>query len=1172
VIWREAVFTTVGVWVMSHAELHPTPETLAAFLAGRLTPAELDALEPHIAACPTCCATLRQLPTDPLEAKLRSGPAADPDPVAALAEHPRYRLLEPLGSGGMGTVYKARHRLMDRVVALKVIHRRLLRHTHAAERFRREAKAAARLDHPNIVTAHDADEAGGCHFLVMEFIEGRSLAAVVAEGGPLGVAQACGYARQAALGLQHAFEHGMVHRDVKPHNLMLTPAGRVKILDFGLAHITGDPDPPAAGDTIESAPAAGLTRASTVLGTPDYIAPEQAAGSRAVDVRTDIYALGCTLYFLLTGRPPFPEGTADAKLAAHRERTPPPLTDLRADLPPGLTAVVERMLAKVPDDRHQTPAAVAEALRPFAEPEPPHPRPRWPRLLLTGLAAIVLLLTGVVVYMNTDEGTLVLEVNEPDVKVTIDGREVRINSPRDEIAVRVGRHNLRVEKDGFVAYADEFEVRRGGRVARTARLTRLDTPPPPLADLDEVERRIAAGLPADPEDRTVAGLRRDLIAFRERQVGTPESIRAAQLMSRLAWPVDRLTADRVPVELRTLAGEGNPADAPAALVAVFGEGRMNHWSHVSCVAFNRDGRTLASGGKDNCVRVWDAVTGRPLHVLRGHTDEVLRVAFAPGGAVLASGSADWTVRLWDLATGRARHVFTGYKNWVDWVAFSSDSRVLYTGARDGRVRLWDVADGTERPGVRLSNEDNEIFCAALSPDEAVLAWGGRDGKVWLRGTAEGQAPVMLGEHGGMVWDVAFSPDGAALASAGLEGKVKLWDTAARGGRPLHTFDAVKGGAWCVAFGRTGKTLAMGDHYGYVTFLDPATGAWLGRVRGQFWTIRGLAYGPGDLLAAASWDYNVKLFDAATRADRTPGRGPGGYLFGAAVSADGRTVATACADGAVHLWDTVSGEGATILRCGVGAFAVAISPDGRLVAAVAGEGTVRVWDAVARQEVQRLQTSPSPMGVAFSPDGKSLVSCGTDGVVWMWDTTTWKVLPPPERYAFPLWSVTFSPDGKMLAAGAGQGAVVFWDVVTRQLRAGWGRLGEAIPRDVAFSPDGRTLASAGHGPVTGGDDPLTPEIALWDAATGKRRVTVGPMKHDGSAMGVAFSPDGRLLASVGCDGFVRLWDPEIGHERARISLGPPRRDIRRVAFTPDGRHVVTANGNGTAYVLRLPRLE
>ena len=251
-----------------------------------------------------------------------------------LAEHSRYQVLEMLGAGGMGAVYKAEHRLMKRLVALKVINPSLVDRPELVERFRREVQAAARLAHPNIATAHDAEHAGALHFLVMEFIAGRDLARVVEEEGPLSIARACDYTRQAALGLQHAHERGMVHRDIKPHNLMLTTDGQVKILDFGLAHFASE----NAADA--------LTAVGSVMGTPDYIAPEQARDAHQADIRADIYSLGCSLYFLLTGQPPFPGGTFMSKLSGHLERTPQSVAKLRKDVPADLLGVLNRMMCK----------------------------------------------------------------------------------------------------------------------------------------------------------------------------------------------------------------------------------------------------------------------------------------------------------------------------------------------------------------------------------------------------------------------------------------------------------------------------------------------------------------------------------------------------------------------------------------------------------------------------------------------------------------------------------------------------------------------------------------------------------------------------------------------------------------------------------------------------------
>jgi tRNA A-37 threonylcarbamoyl transferase component Bud32 len=412
---------------MNGQRVHPSPEELSAFGLGQLDDEASAAIESHLAGCADCSGSLESVGEDAFVAKLRtavqsetavdpaghetatlppSGPSGAVAPASGpppkLACHPRYRVLEVLGAGGMGTVYKARHELMERDVALKVIRHDLTRDAAAVERFRREVKAAARLAHPNIVTAYDAEHAGGLHFLVMEFVEGTSLDRLVAEEGPLPVARACDYARQAALGLQHAHEKGMVHRDVKPHNLMRTPRGTIKILDFGLARFAQESALAEAAPTQPGAAAAGsLTQVGALMGTPDYLAPEQASDPHAADVRADLYSLGCTLYFLLTGRAPFTAYTGLDKVMAHLERTPEPVTRSRNDIPPGLAEILRRLLDKDPARRYQTPAEAARALEPFthpveaapAEASAPQPPRRGGRLraVLGGLGGAALL-------------------------------------------------------------------------------------------------------------------------------------------------------------------------------------------------------------------------------------------------------------------------------------------------------------------------------------------------------------------------------------------------------------------------------------------------------------------------------------------------------------------------------------------------------------------------------------------------------------------------------------------------------------------------------------------------------------------------------------------------------------------------------------------------------------
>jgi serine/threonine protein kinase len=272
-----------------------------------------------------------------------------------------YLLLEKVGAGGMGEVYKARHRNMGRIVAVKLIRKERLDNPAAIRRFQREVRAAAVLSHPHIVRAYDADEIGGTHLLVMEYIEGATdLYRLVKINGPLPVHQACDYIRQAALGLQHAHERGLVHRDIKPANLLLAADGKVlKILDMGLARLDH-----AANDDRS----ASMTHDGTVIGTPDYMAPEQALRSHTVDIRADLYSVGCTFYFLLTGNVPFPGGAITEKLLRHQLHEPTPVEKLRPNVPPGVVAVLRRLMAKTPEERYQSPAEAAAALASFTSP------------------------------------------------------------------------------------------------------------------------------------------------------------------------------------------------------------------------------------------------------------------------------------------------------------------------------------------------------------------------------------------------------------------------------------------------------------------------------------------------------------------------------------------------------------------------------------------------------------------------------------------------------------------------------------------------------------------------------------------------------------------------------------------------------------------------------------
>lgn len=689
-----------------------------------------------------------------------------------------YILLERLGEGGMGTVFKARHQHLDRVVALKVIRKERLANPTVAKRFQREVKAAASLAHANIVLAYDADEVDRTSFLVMEYVDGFDLGRLVKEKGPLPVGLACDAARQAALGLQHAYEKGMVHRDIKPSNLLRTRAGVVKVLDMGLARVAEEDD----GSSL-------LTQEGSVVGTPDFISPEQALDSRKIDIRSDLYSLGGTLYFLLTGQAPFPGGTALEKLLKHRLEQPTPVEKLRPQVPMRVAVIVQKLLEKKPEDRYQTPAEAAQAL-----------------------AACLSKAAGK--EPGVQEVAAGASAVAEDVPTVAEGSQPTDDPRRLRAAQRQGRWRRRLLLGGGVLAGGVCLVLglrfglRSDPAGTTAPVPAKKDDPAALAwgDLQARPR----GTPAELDQ-----VRQGVLDLRRRFPGTPEARRAADLLRELRSPLDDMETGRVPLKVQAYFSQQGQT-----VVGVLHRGRIfSLGDPVRSVAFSPDGKVLAGGGEDGSIYLWHLPSLREQTSQSRHSDKVTCVTFSPDGKTVASCGRDETVKLWEAATGRqlASWSLSGGVVWS--VAYAPDGQKLAAACNRGGVKLLDAATGKELATFR--GQDRATHAAAFAPDGRTMAVGNREGVVQVCDVASVKVVQTLTGHSDGVFCLAYAPDGKTLASGSDDKTVKLWDLGA--GKERSTLSAHTTAVSGLAFAPDGQTLISVSRGGTVIRWEAASG-------------------------------------------------------------------------------------------------------------------------------------------------------------------------------------------------------------------------------------------------------------------------------------------------------------------------------------------------------------